>query len=338
MREQGFAIGVGSRAVGDTGCHVAQLGDQVGLLARAVLGEFRDLGLDLALAGCRRLALGGLARGVLGLALGELLDGLLEFRRDLGARARGLLRKAGNLSLDFVLFGEQGLAVGLVGGAVGNLAERAAQLVGQRHAAAYLLLDQAIELCLDIALMRSECLAVGLRAGAISQAIDRAAHLDRELGEAGEQILLGSHGLGQRRQAVDQVGVRAGRRLTAVLDALQGARETVESLGVAFEQGLDVGGNAAAGGLSRHRGNAGGAGQPLFEFGVEAALCLAGLQFEEAQHERAGKTEQRGAERRRHALQRALDAALELREHRDGVACRRLKAVDRVGHGADGLQ
>ena len=56
------------------------------------------------------------------------------------------------------------------------------------------------------------------------------------------------------------------------------------------------------------------------------------------QHQRTGQAEQRGAERRRHALERTFDAALQLGEHRHGVARRRLQAVDGIGHGADRLQ
>jgi hypothetical protein len=71
---------------------------------------------------------------------------------------------------------------------------------------------------------------------------------------------------------------------------------------------------------------------------VEATLRLARLQFEEAEHQRAGQAEQRSAEGRRHALERTLDAALELGEHLHRVAGVDLQAVDRVGDRADGLQ
>jgi len=205
---------------------------------------------------------------------------------------RSWLGEARDLPLDFLLLGDQRLAAGLVGGAVGNLAEGAAQFLGEGDAAAHLFLDQAVELRLDVALVRGQRLAVGLGAGTVAQAIDRAAHLDREFGEARQQVLLGAHRLGKRGEAVDQVGIRAGGGLPAFLDALQGARQPVETFGIALEQGLDVGGNAAADGLRRHRGNAGRARQPLLEFGVEAALRLTRLQFQEAQHQRARKAEQ----------------------------------------------
>jgi hypothetical protein len=82
----------------------------------------------------------------------------------------------------------------------------------------------------------------------------------------------------------------------------------------------------------------GGASQPFLEFDMEAALCLAGLQFQEAQDQRAGETEQGGAERRCHALERTVDAGLEPGEHLHRVAARDLQAVDGVGNGADGFQ
>ena len=71
---------------------------------------------------------------------------------------------------------------------------------------------------------------------------------------------------------------------------------------------------------------------------MEAALGLARLQFEEAQHQRARQAEQRGAEGGGHALERALDALLQLGEHGDRVAAGDLQPADGVGHRADGLE
>ena len=69
------------------------------------------------------------------------------------------------------------------------------------------------------------------------------------------------------------------------------------------------------------RGQVGDRGQPVFEFGVEARLRAAGLQVEEAEHQRTGKAEQRRRERRAHAGQRRGQAGLQRVEH--GRRCRR---------------
>jgi len=49
-------------------------------------------------------------------------------------------------------------------------------------------------------------------------------------------------------------------------------------------------------------------------------------------------SEQRGAERRRHALQRAVDAGFEFGKHLHRIAARNLQAVDGVGDRTNGLQ
>jgi hypothetical protein len=51
--------------------------------------------------------------------------------------------------------------------------------------------------------------------------------------------------------------------------------------------------------------------KPVLQFGVEAVLGAAGLEVEEAQHQRAGEAEQRGREGRAHAGQRRGEAELE---------------------------
>ena len=63
-----------------------------------------------------------------------------------------------------------------------------------------------------------------------------------------------------------------------------------------------------------------GGGEPVLQLGVEAVLRLAGLQVEEAQHQRAGQPEQRRRERDAHAAERRGEALLERIEDRAGVA------------------
>ena len=72
--------------------------------------------------------------------------------------------------------------------------------------------------------MRGHLLAIGFGTGAVAQPVHGGAHLDGELGEARHQVLLGSHRLRERGQALDQHGVAADRRQTTLLDALEGAR------------------------------------------------------------------------------------------------------------------
>ena len=79
-----------------------------------------------------------------------------------------------------------------------------------------------------------------------------------------------------------------------------------------------------------------GGREPVLEIGVEAVLRLAGLQVEEAEHQRAGEAEQRGRERNAHAAERRGEALLQRVEDRAGVAAD-LEAVDHVADRADGL-
>jgi len=57
-------------------------------------------------------------------------------------------------------------------------------------------------------------------------------------------------------------------------------------------------------GIAAHAEIAHGSGEPILEFGIEAVLRLAGLQVEETEHERAGKSEQRRRERDSDAAER----------------------------------
>ena len=63
-----------------------------------------------------------------------------------------------------------------------------------------------------------------------------------------------------------------------------------------------------------------GGGEPVFQFGVETVLRLARLQVEEAEHQRAGETEQRGRERYAHAAERRGEALAQRVEHAAGIA------------------
>ena len=58
-----------------------------------------------------------------------------------------------------------------------------------------------------------------------------------------------------------------------------------------------------------------GGREPVLEVGVEAVLRLAGLQIEEAEHQRAGETEQRGRKRNAHAGERRGEAVAQRIEH-----------------------
>ena len=71
---------------------------------------------------------------------------------------------------------------------------------------------------------------------------------------------------------------------------------------------------------------------------MEAALRLARLKLEEAQHQGTRKAEQRGTKGGCHALERTVDAGLQLGEHLHGIACGDLQAGDGVSHGADRFQ
>ncbi len=79
----------------------------------------------------------------------------------------------------------------------------------------------------------------------------------------------------------------------------------------------------------RHRrdddvgGQVGDRGEPVFELGVEARLRAAGLQVEEAEHERAGEAEERGREGRAHAGKRRGETGLQ--RDRAPRRCRRCR-------------
>ena len=129
----------------------------------------------------------------------------------------------------------------------------------------------------------------GLVAGfrfALGQPRDGAAQLDRLLGQPCQKRLLRAHALSQGGQALDQRGVGNRRLFAALLAAAERAGEIVKTIGGAFQQRLDIGGDALfAFGLEGAAREARGARQPFLELGMEAALGLARLQFEEAQHE-----------------------------------------------------
>ena len=82
----------------------------------------------------------------------------------------------------------------------------------------------------------------------------------------------------------------------------------------------------------------GDAGQPFLELVVEPAVGVAGLQLQEAQHERAGEAEQRRRERRSHALQRRGQAGLQVGEHGDVVGGAGVERADGLADRLDGLE
>ena len=73
------------------------------------------------------------------------------------------------------------------------------------------------------------------------------------------------------------------------------------------------------GGLRAARRQLGDARQPFLQLIVEAAVRVARLQLQEAQHQRAAEAQQRGREGRAHAAQRRGEAVLQLVEHGDAV-------------------
>ena len=79
-----------------------------------------------------------------------------------------------------------------------------------------------------------------------------------------------------------------------------------------------------------------GGGKPVFQVDVEAVLRLARLQVEEAEHERAGETEQRGREGDAHAGERRGEAFLQGVEHGAGIAAEG-ETLDHPAHRADGF-
>ena len=88
--------------------------------------------------------------------------------------------------------------------------------------------------------------------------------------------------------------------------------------------------------LRRHVGReVGDRGQPVFQLGVEARLRPAGLQVEEAEHQRTGEAEERGREGRAHAGERRGKAGLQRVEHGGRVAGAGIERLDRVADRAD---
>ncbi len=170
-------------------------------------------------------------------------------------------------------------------GALRHTVEHDAQFLGKGCPVAHVLVEDAGEIGFDGALMGQQGLAIALGRRAFTQAIDGGLELDRLLAHARQQRLLTAHRFGQRRQALDQRGVGRDRRLAALFGAPQRAGEVVEAVGGALEQGFDIGRYALLAIDLHVARKPGGAGQPFFEFDVEAALRLARLQLEEAQHQ-----------------------------------------------------
>ena len=67
-------------------------------------------------------------------------------------------------------------------------------------------------------------------------------------------------------------------------------------------------------------------------------MGVARLQLQEAQHQRAGETQQRGRERRAHAAQRRGEAVLQLVEHGDAVGRLGVERADGLAHRLDGIE
>ncbi|EAV45693.1 hypothetical protein SIAM614_23777 [Stappia aggregata IAM 12614] len=84
--------------------------------------------------------------------------------------------------------------------------------------------------------------------------------------------------------------------------------------------------------------NVGDRGEPVFQFVVESVLRLAGLQIQEAQHQRARETEQRGREGRAHAGERRFQARFQVLEDDVGVARADVERLDGGADRADSLE
>src|SRR6185312_371860 len=80
-----------------------------------------------------------------------------------------------------------------------------------------------------------------------------------------------------------------------------------------------------------------GGGKPVLKVGVKAALRLAGLQIEEAENERAGKTEERRRKRNAHAVQRRGEAVFQVLEGGRGFAGN-LQRLNDLADRSDGFQ
>ena len=137
-------------------------------------------------------------------------------------------------------------AIGFEGRAVGHARHALAELLGERAAGAQALLDQAGEVA-----PRCRADAPGGLRGRHRAAAERSdsrataprSSIDSSVKRA-SSVLLRAHRLGQRGQPLDQCGIARRRGLAALLDALQGADQPVDALGVALEQRLDIGRHA----------------------------------------------------------------------------------------------
>src|SRR5262249_57510585 len=113
------------------------------------------------------------------------------------------------------------------GGGGGGGGGLGAQVGGHRGGAAAALVGQARQVGFNGALVRQQLLAAAVGA-ALAHALDGRAQVDRLLGHARKQGLLAAHGLGQRRQTLDQGGVGLRGGVATFLGPAQGAREIVE--------------------------------------------------------------------------------------------------------------
>ena len=142
-----------------------------------------------------------------------------------------------------------------------------------------------------------------------------------EVGEAGELVVELAQVLG--RGAALAFGLR--RRALHAFDALGGL----------LEQGLYVGGHVAFAFGADAGGQLGHVRQPVLELVVEAVLRVAGLQVEEADHQRTGEAEERGREARRHAAERRVQLRFQRLEHGNGIAAD-AQVSDDLADGTDG--
>ena len=90
----------------------------------------------------------------------------------------------------------------------------------------------------------------------------------------------------------------------------------------------DAGDRRRGDGLAFARGDVGDGGQPVLEIDVEAVLRLRRLEIEEAEDQRSGEAEQRGREGQAHALERRLQALLQLVEQCGGLGRRHVQPLD----------
>ena len=126
-----------------------------------------------------------------------------------------------------------------------------------------------------------------------------------------DHLLLGTHVLDEPLNGLGEIRHRLRRRF--------GLAEIGHRVGQPFERRV----NLAVETSGAHGWAVGcvgadfvdGSRQPILKVGVEAVLCLARLEVEKPENERAGKAEQRGREGRAHAAELALEPAHQPLEH-----------------------